>query len=80
MAYLLPAVLSFLALTNYINKYFQYISIIYFIIAIYLYLNNSELTVMLIIDESTYESLGLLLCAIWIFILPFFNNQLITES
>ena len=70
IAYFIPAVLSFLALTNYRIKYIQYISPIYLIVAIYLYLYNSETTVMHVFDETTNESLGLVLCSIWIFILP----------
>ena len=80
MAYLIPAVLSFLALTDYRNKYFQYISPIYLIIAIYLYFNNSETAVMYIFDETTNEALGLALCSIWIFILPWLNKKTSTEK
>ena len=75
MAYLLPAVLSFVALSNYISKYFQYLSPIYLIIAIYLYFNNSDTAVMYIFDETTNESLGLVLCSIWILILPWLNKK-----
>ena len=75
MAYLIPAVLSFLALTDYRNKYFQYISPIYLIIAIYLYLNNSDTTIMYIFNETTNEKLGMVLCSVWIFILPRLSNQ-----
>ena len=75
MAYLLPAVLSFVALTNYISKYFQYLSPIYLIIAIYLYFNNSDTAIMYIFDETTNESLGLVLCSIWILILPMIRQQ-----
>ena len=74
MAYLLPAVLSFVALSNYISKYFQYLSPIYLIIAIYLYFNNSETAVMHIFDETTNEALGLALCSIWIFVLPWLKK------
>ena len=76
IAYLIPAALSFSALTYYRNKYFQYISSIYLIIAIYLFFNNSETTVMYIFDESTNESLGLVLCSIWIFILPWLHKKM----
>ena len=75
IAYFIPAALSFLALINYRRKYFQYISPIYLIIAIYLYFNNSETTVRHIFDETTNESLGLVLCSIWIFILPWLNKK-----
>ena len=75
MVYLLPAVLSFVALTYYISKYFQYLSPIYLIIAIYLYYNNSETACIHIFDETTNESLGLVLCSIWIFILPWLNKK-----
>ena len=74
MVYLFPAILSFVALKNYIPKYFQYVSLIYLIMAIYMYFNNSETMVMYIFDETTNESLGLLLCSIWIFILPLLKN------
>ena len=75
MAYLLPAVLSFVAITYYISKYFQYLSPIYLIIAIYLYFNNSDTAIMYIFDETTNESLGLVLCSIWILILPMIRPQ-----
>ena len=74
MAYLIPAVLSFLALTDYRSKYFQYISPIYLIIAIYLYVNNSDTTIMYIFNETTNETLGMVLCSVWIFILPRLSN------
>ena len=48
---------------------------IYLIIAIYLYLNNSITTVMYIFDETANESLGMVLCSIWIFILPWLNKK-----
>ena len=64
MAYLIPAVLSFLALTDYRSKYFQYISPIYLIIAIYLYVNNSDTTIMYIFNETTNETLGMVLCSV----------------
>ena len=75
MAYLIPAVLSFLALTDYRNKYFQYISPIYLIIAIYLYVNNSDTTIMYIFNETTNETLGMVSCSLWIFILPWLSNS-----
>ena len=80
IAYFLPAVCSFAALTNYISKCFQYVSPIYLIIAIYLYFNNSETAVMYIFDETTNESLGLVLCSIWIFILPWLNKKISIEK
>ena len=70
LAYLIPAALSFLAIINYRRKYFQYISPFYLIMAAYLYLNNSNSTIIHIFDETTNESMGLVLCSIWIFILP----------
>ena len=73
MAYLIPAVLSFIALTDYKSKYLQYISPIYLIIALYLYWNNSDANVMYIFNETTNESLGLVLCSVWIFILPWLS-------
>ena len=75
IAYLIPSALSFSTLTNYRNKYFQYMSPIYLIIAIYVHFNNSETAVMHIFDETTNESLGLVLCSIWIFILPWLKNK-----
>ena len=80
IAYLIPAALSFSTLTNYRSKYIQYLSPIYLIIAIYLYFNNSETAVMHIFDETTNESLGLVLCSIWIFILPLFNKNKYRKS
>ena len=80
IVYFIPSVLSFIALTNYRNKYFQYLAPIYLIIAIYLYLNNSHSIEMHLFDESTNESLGLLICSVWIFILPRFNNHIIVEE
>ena len=80
IAYLIPAALSFSTLTNYRSKYFQYMSPIYLIIAIYLYFNNSETAVMHIFDETTNESLGLVLCSIWIFILPWLNKNTSIEK
>ena len=55
-------------------------STFYLIIAIYLYYNNSETTVIHIFDETTNESLGLVLCSIWIFILPWLNKQTSIEK
>ena len=78
--YLIPAALSFSTLTNYRSKYFQYMSLIYLIVAIYLYLYNSETTVMHVFDETTNESLGLVLCSIWIFILPWLNKKTSIEK
>ena len=75
IAYFIPAALSFSALTNYRRKYFQYMSPIYLITAIYLYFNNSETAIMHIFDETTNESLGLVLCYIWIFILPLVKQK-----
>lgn len=75
IAYLIPAVISFSALTNFRSKYFQYLSLTYLITAIYLYSNNSDSMVMYIFDETTNESLGLVLCSIWIFILPWLNKK-----
>ena len=75
IAYLIPAVISFSALTNFRSKYFQYMSLTYLITAIYLYSNNSDSMVMYIFDETTNESLGLVLCSIWIFILPWLNKK-----
>ena len=75
IAYLIPAAFSFSTLTNYRSKYIRYISPIYLIAAIYLYLYNSETTVMHVFDEITNESLGLVLCSIWIFILPWLNKK-----
>ena len=80
IAYLLPAMLSFSYLLNYRSKYLQYLSPLYLIISFYLYFNNSESKVMYIFNEITNESLGLILCSIWIFILPLLDNQLIKES
>ena len=81
IAYLIPAALSFSTLTNYRIKYFQYMSPIYLIIAIYLYLNNSETAVIHnIFDETTNEALGLALCSIWIFVLPCLNNKISIEK
>ena len=73
IAYLIPAVLSLLALTDYRSKYLQYISPIYLIIALYLYWNNSDTDVMYIFNKTTNESLGLVLCSVWIFILPWLS-------
>ena len=75
IAYLIPAALSFSTLTNYRSNYFQYMSPIYLIIAISLYFINSETTVMHIFNETTNESLGLVLCSIWILILPLLNKK-----
>ena len=80
IAYLIPAALSFSTLTNYRSKYIRYISPIYLIVAIYLYLYNSETTVMHVFDETTNESLGLVLCSIWIFILPWLNKKISIEK
>ena len=74
IAYLIPAVLSFSVLIYYRSKYLQYISLIYLIIAIYLYFNNSKTAVMHIFDETTNEALGLALCSIWIFVLPWLKK------
>ena len=80
IVYLIPAALSFSTLTNYRSKYIRYISPIYLILAIYQYLYNSETTVMHVFDETTNESLGLVLCSIWIFILPWLNKKTSIEK
>ena len=80
IAYLIPAALSFSTLTNYRSKYIRYISPIYLIVAIYLYLYNSETTVMHVFDETTNESLGLVLCSIWILILPWLSKKEVVEQ
>ena len=80
IAYLIPSALSFSILTNYRSKYFQYMSPIYLIIAIILYFNNSESNVMHIFDETTNESLGLVLCSLWLFILPWLNMKISAEE
>ena len=80
IAYLIPAVLSFSTLTNYRSKYIRYISSIYLIVATYLYLYNSETTVMHVFNETTNESFGLVLCSIWIFMLPWLNKKTNTEE
>jgi len=80
IAYLVPAALSFIALTNYRSKYFQYTSPIYVIIAIYLHFNNSETSIMYIFDEKTNESLGLVLCSIWILIIPWLSKKEVVEQ
>ena len=53
---------------------------IYLIIAIYLYFNNSETADMHLLDEITNEALGLALCSIWIFILPWLNKKMRLEK
>ena len=80
IAYLIPTSLSFSTLTKYRSKYIRYISPIYLIVAIYLYLYNSETTIMHVFDETTNESLGLVLCSIWIFILPWLNKKTSIEK
>ena len=82
IAYLIPAMLSFALIFNNWSKYFQYLSPVYLIIAINLYFNNSDVKIMHIFSESTNEILGLILCSIWIFILPLLiknNNKLYYE-
>jgi len=69
-AYSVPAILSFLFLMDYSSKYFQLIVPVYLIISFYLYYNKIDTEVMYIIDETTNEVLGLILCAAWMFILP----------
>ena len=80
ITYLIPTALSFSILANYRSKYIRYISPIYLIVAIYLYLYNSETTVMHVFDETTNESLGLILCSIWILILPWLSKKEIVEE
>ena len=75
IAYLIPSILSFSSILNCRNRYSYYLSPAYFIIAIYLHFNNSETKVMHIFNEITNESLGLILCSIWILILPLLSNQ-----
>ena len=74
-AYSLPALLSFLFLIGYSSKYFQLMSPVYLIISFYLYYNKIDTEVMYIFDETTNEVLGLILCAAWMFILPWFKNH-----
>ena len=80
IAYFIPAALSFAALINYRKKYFQFMSPMYLITAIYLYSNHSKTAVMHIFDETTNESLGLILCSIWIFILSWLNKKICIEK
>ena len=74
IVYLLPALISFATILDYNKKYFQYLIPIYLIVAIYLYLNNNETIIMNILNETTNEILGLLICSIWIFILLQLNK------
>ena len=74
-AYSLPALLSFLFLMGYSNRYFQWIILAYLLFAFYLILHNKDTEVMHIFDETTNEWLGLILCAAWMFILPRFKNH-----
>ena len=74
-AYSLPALLSFLFLTGYSNRYFKWMLPAYLLIAFYLFLHNKDIEVMYIFDETTNEVLGLILCAAWMFILPRFKNH-----
>ena len=69
--YLIPSIVSFLTLKTQGSKYFQCIGPIYLIIALYLYLNNLDLTILNIFDETTNELLDLVICSAWIFILPY---------
>lgn len=73
--YLIPALLSLSLLFNYHNTYTIYFSPFYLIIASYIYLNNNDTTTMNIFSEHTNESLGLVLCGIWIYILPKFKIE-----
>ena len=79
LAYLIPAALSFVTTINFRSRYFQYISFMYLIVALYLYCNNSE-SATEILNEPTYESLGLALCSMWIYILHLLNNRVIKAS
>ena len=79
-AYLIPAILTFLSILNYGSKFLLFLSPVYFIISIYLYFNNGETKVLYIFSEATNESLGLILCSIWIFILPWLNNKMSLEK
>ncbi|SVC87123.1 uncharacterized protein METZ01_LOCUS339977 [marine metagenome] len=74
-AYSFPALLSFLFLMGYSNRYFQWILPAYLFFAFYLFLHNKDTEVMHIFDETTNEMLGLILCAAWMFILPRFKNH-----
>ena len=68
--YLVPALLSLGLLLKYHDTKTIYISTVYLLIALYIYLNNNDSNLMNIFSEHTNESLGLVLCAVWIYILP----------
>ena len=75
ITYSTPALLSFLFLMGYSNRYFQCIIIAYLLFAFYLFPYNKDTEVMHIFNETTNEALGLILCATWIFILPRLKNH-----
>ncbi len=74
-AYAIPALMSLVFIFGYNSRYIQLMSPVYLFFAFYLFQNNSDTKVMYIFDERTNEILGLILCAVWIFILPLFKNH-----
>ena len=75
--YLIPSLISFLIIFNYKMKFLKIISFFYFILAIYNYTYSDATLKMFIFNEKANESLGLILCSLWIFILSI-NNKSIT--
>tara|TARA_Y100000031_G_C8142435_1_gene348265 strand:- start:98 stop:433 length:336 start_codon:yes stop_codon:yes gene_type:complete len=70
IAYSIPALFSFSLLLDITSKHFQWMSPIYLIYGFYLFTNHKETEVMFIFNETINEIFGLILCAVWMFILP----------
>jgi len=76
MAYLIPSVFSLLIILHHEFRFLKSISFMYVLLAIYHYMHDDVTLTMFVFNEKTNESLGLLFCAIWIFILSQ-NDKLI---
>ena len=72
--YFIPSLLSLITIINYKITFLKFISCIYLFFAIYVYINNNETNIMYLFSEKFNESLGLLLCSFWIFLLSLFEN------
>ena len=75
VTYSIPALLSFLFVMGYSNRWFLWILPAYLFFSFYLSLHNKDTEIMHIFDETTNEALGLILGVAWIFILPRLKNQ-----
>tara|TARA_Y100000590_G_C15491598_1_gene927962 strand:- start:63 stop:395 length:333 start_codon:yes stop_codon:yes gene_type:complete len=74
IAYLIPSIFSLLTILNHKLKFLKSIGFTYLLLALFTSIYIDVPLTMFIFSEKTNESLGLLFCAIWIFILSKNNN------